>query len=480
MFDGDTEDFIVVYGLYFEDTFSCGEQDIRNDGFGGDGQLVQPSAAESSDGSPPGYKVASLARAGEVSGHLSPVDRGIHPWRVQRTTVLDAPRIDSVANYALRALIGGSGTFNSRSTARSALLAVLLGTILLVGCSEKESGSHENNTVKPLSQTSSQQSSPIPADEPVAQVASRVGPSVVQVNVGAVQQTPLGTQRSEGIGSGVIYRPGGYIVPNNHVVEGADEVNVAFADGTIEGASVVGADPNTEIAVIKVDRNNLPAATFDRGDDLIVGQLAVAIGSPSGFESTVTSGVVSGVGREFPPELTSGSTAAERSALTDLIQTDAAVSPGSSGGALADRDGRVIGINVAYLPPAQTGAVNLGFAIPSDTAVSVADQLIEKGKVSTAYLGVLTTDLSSEDAGRFDLPVDSGALVEKVVAGSAAEQAGVRKGDIITALGDAEVMSYGDLLGALRDHEPGDTVTLTVFRNGDEKQLEVTLGESSQ
>ena len=369
---------------------------------------------------------------------------------------------------------------NSRSTARSVLLAALLATILLAGCSQKESGSQENNTAKALSQASTQTPSRIPADEPVAQVASKVGPSVVQVNVRAVQQTPLGTQRGEGLGSGVIYRPDGYIVTNNHVVEDATKINVAFADGTTEDASVVGTDPNTEIAVIKVDRDDLPAATFDESDTPVVGQLAVAIGSPSGFESTVTSGVVSGVGREFPPELTSGSTAAERSALTNLIQTDAAVSPGSSGGALADRDGRVIGINVAYLPPAQTGAVNLGFAIPSDTAVSVADQLIEKGEVTTPYLGVFTTDLSSEDAGRFDLPVDSGALVEKVVAGSAAEQAGVRKGDIITALGDAEVMSYGDLLGALRDHEPGDTVTLTVFRNGDEKQLEVTLGESSQ
>jgi serine protease Do len=355
----------------------------------------------------------------------------------------------------------------------------LLGTILLVGCSEKESGSHESNTANAFSQASSQQSSPIPADEPVAQVASRVGPSVVQVNVRAVQQTPLGTQRSEGIGSGVIYRQDGYIVTNNHVVEGADDVNVAFADGTMEGASVVGADPNTEIAVIRVDRHNLPAATFDRGDDPIVGQLAVAIGSPSGFESTVTSGVVSGVGREFPPELTGGGTA-ERSALTDLIQTDAAISPGNSGGALADRNSKVIGINVAYLPPAQTGAVNLGFAIPSDTAVSVADQLIEKGEVTIPYLGVLTTDLSPEDAARFGLPVDSGALVEQVVPRSPASEAGVRKGDIITALGGVRVMSYGDLLGALRDHEPGDNVTLTVFRNGDEMKLGVTLGEKSQ
>jgi len=355
------------------------------------------------------------------------------------------------------------------------LLALVLASILLAGCSEKRPVSHEDNTA----QASPRASSRVPADEPVARVASRVGPSVVQVNVEAVQQTPLGTQKGEGVGSGVIYRPDGYIITNNHVVEGATDVDVAFADGTIEDASVVGADPNSEIAVLRVDRDGLPAATFDTRNTPIVGQLAVAIGSPSGFESTVTSGIVSGVGREFPPELTGAGTAA-RSALTDLIQADAAISPGNSGGALAARDGKIIGINVAYLPPAQTGAVNLGFAIPSDTAVSVSDQLIEKGKVTTPYLGVLTTDLSPEDAGRFDLPIASGALVEKVVPGSAASEAGVRKGDIITALGDARIASYGDLLGALRDHKPGDTVTLTIFRNGEKNKLEATLGETSQ
>ena len=360
-----------------------------------------------------------------------------------------------------------------RSTATSALLTFMLGTILLAGCSEKEPAPQADNTAKASLQAS------IPAGEPVAKVASRVGPSVVQVNVRAVRETPLGIQRGEGLGSGVIYRRDGYIVTNNHVIEGATGVNVAFADGSIEDASIVGTDPNTEIAVIKVNRNDLPAATFDDGDAPVVGQLAVAIGSPSGFESTVTSGVVSGVGREFPPELTGGGTAA-RSALSDLIQTDAAISPGNSGGALADRDGKIIGINVAYLPPAETGAVNLGFAVPSDTAVSVADQLIEKGKITTPYLGVLTTDLSPEDAGRFDLPIDSGALVEQVVPGSPAREAGVRKGDIITAVGDTRIASYGDLLGALRDHEPGDRVTLTIFRNTEEKKLEVTLGERSQ
>ena len=360
----------------------------------------------------------------------------------------------------------------SRSTAISASLIFILTTILLTGCSETEPGPQAENTAKVSPQAS------IPADEPVAKVASKVGPSVVQVNVRAVRETPLGIQRGEGLGSGVIYRSDGYIVTNNHVIEGATGVNVAFADGTIEDATVVGADPNTEIAVIKVERDDLPAATFE-GDTPVVGQLAVAIGSPSGFESTVTSGVVSGVGREFPPELTSGGSA-ERNALTDLIQTDAAISPGNSGGALADRDGEIIGINVAYLPPAETGAVDLGFAVPSDTAVSVADQLIEEGEVTTPYLGVLTTDLSPEDAGRFDLPIDSGALVVQVVPGSPAREAGVRKGDIITALGDARIVGYGDLLGALRDHEPGDRVILTIFRNTQEKKLAVTLGETSQ
>jgi len=357
----------------------------------------------------------------------------------------------------------------------------LLAAVVLAGCSQRQPASQEINAAKASPEASSLASSEAPSlapeDEPVALVASEVGPSVVQVNVRAVQRTPLGTQRGEGIGSGVIYRPDGYIITNNHVVEGATGVNVAFADGTTEAARVVGADPDTEIAVLRVSRDDLPAATFSE-DDPIVGQFAVAIGSPSGFESTVTFGVVSGVGREFPPELTGGGPQAK--ALVDLIQTDAAISPGNSGGALTDRDGRIIGVNVAYLPPGETGAENLGFAIPSDTVVSVADQLIETGEVSSAYLGVLTTDLSPEDASRFDLPVDAGALVEQVAPGSAADRAGVQKGDIITALGDAKVESYGDLLGALRDYEPGDRVVLTVFRDGEETKLGVTLDEKSR
>jgi serine protease Do len=353
------------------------------------------------------------------------------------------------------------------------VLLVVPVAVLLVGCSD-ELGPRQANVAQAPAQASPQ----IPEDEPVAQVASQVEPSVVQVNVEAIQNTPFGAERGSGVGSGVIYRRDGYIITNNHVVEGASEVNVAFADGTTERAEVVGRDPNTEIAVVRVDRDDLPAAKFSESEDLVAGQLAVAIGSPSGFESTVTAGVISGIGREFPPELTGGFDPS----LVDLIQTDAAISPGSSGGALADRDGEIIGINVAYLSQTETGAPvqGIGFAIPSDTAVSVADQLIETGEVSSAYLGVVTTDLSQEDAERFDLPVDSGAIVRDVEPGSGAEEAGVRRGDIIVALGDASIENTGDLLGALRDYRPGDTAELTLFRDGEEQTLSVTLGERPQ
>ena len=357
------------------------------------------------------------------------------------------------------------------------LVAAFLAAALLSGCSEERAPAPEEAAA---AQTSEETKAPsrIPEDEPVARVAAEVGPSVVQVNVEAVQQTPLGSQRGEGLGSGVIYRENGYVITNHHVVAGASRVDVAFADGTTEPAEVVGTDPFTEIAVLRVDRDDLPAADFKEDEDVLQGQLAVAIGSPSGFESTVTMGVVSGTGREFPAELVAGDEEATRS-LADLIQTDAAISPGNSGGALVNRDGEIIGINVAYLPQTETGAPTqgLGFAIPSDTAISIADQLIETGKVSSAYLGVRTTDLSPEDAERFGVSAQGGAIVREVLPGTPAAEAGVRRGDIITSLGDNPVASYGDLLGALRDYRPGETIELTIVRGGEEQTLDVTLGE---
>ncbi len=365
-----------------------------------------------------------------------------------------------------------SKALNSRFGAYSLLIVAALATVLLVGCSEEESGPREKNVAQMPVQASPQ----IPADEPVAQVASQVEPSVVQVNVEAIQTTPFGTQRGEGVGSGVIYREDGYIITNNHVVEGANEVNVAFVDGTTERAEVVGRDPRTEIAVVRVDRDNLPAAAFNE-EEPVIGQLAVAVGSPSGFESTVTSGVVSGLNREVSPQLTGGQQ--QDPSLVDLIQTDAAISPGSSGGALANRDGEVIGVNVAYLPPT-TGAESIGFAIPSDTAISVADQLIETGRVSSPYLGVSLVDLTPAAAEEFGLEVDSGAIVLEVGPGTPADEAGIRAEDIIVGLDDTPIESSGDLLGALRDYQPGDTVQLQIVRDDNEQTFDVTLAERRQ
>ena len=360
-------------------------------------------------------------------------------------------------------------------TLQRSFLLTLIGLVALafvLGVVYLDPSTGRTQTAKPVDSASSS----VPSDEPVAKVASVLSPSVVQINVSGIQETPLGTQKEEGIGSGVIYRSDGYIITNNHVVEGSRDVEVAFANGAIERGEVVGTDPTTDVAVIKVDRNGLPAATFASGDP-VVGQMAVAVGSPSGFESTVTSGIISGTGREIPAQITGGS---QQSSLVDLVQTDAAISPGNSGGALADREGRVIGINVAYLPPAETGAENIGFAIPSETAVSVADQLIENGKATHPYLGVYLSDLTPETASKFGSTVNAGALVEKVEPGSPADAAGIHRGDVVTAVGPEEIRSSGDLISALRDYQPGDTVKVTVLRNDEKVTLQTNLAENPQ
>ncbi len=353
---------------------------------------------------------------------------------------------------------------------------LVLASLLPAGCAGEEArndGAGENNggNVASAAQTSGDASGD---GRPVEAVAAELGPSVVQVNVEAVQTTPRGPQEGRGLGSGVIYHEDGYIITNSHVVQNATEVNVAFADGSVEEGEVVGTDPYTEIAVVRVDRDDLPAAEFGDSGGLVLGELAVAVGSPSGFQSTVTAGVVSGLNREVPAEITGGR---QESALVDLIQTDAAISPGSSGGALANADSEVIGINVAYLPPAQTGAVNIGFAIPSETATSVADQIIESGEADHPYLGVSLTNLTPETAQRFGIAVESGALVTNVDPQGPTAETGIEPRGVITAIGDEEVETSGDLLSALREYNPGDTVEMTVASGGEAREVTVEFGE---
>ena len=289
----------------------------------------------------------------------------------------------------------------------------------------------------------------------IPDIVEEVEPSVVTV---------LGTS---GLGSGVVYAADGIIVTNAHVVEGSDRLAVAFADGTREEAELVAATPLLDLAVLRVDREGLPAATFS--DELPrVGELAIALGSPLGLEQTVTAGIISALNRGIP------GSAQSTQALVDLIQTDAAISPGNSGGALVDGAGRVIGINVAYLPPA-AGAVSLGFAIPSPTVLHAVEELLETGEVDLAYMGVAPAPLTPQIADQFDLGGEEGVLVAEVPEGGPADQAGLEPGDLVTAVDGEEVRSVEDFLGFIRRSEPGDEVEVEVLRDGDEVTVDVTL-----
>ena len=289
----------------------------------------------------------------------------------------------------------------------------------------------------------------------IPDIVEEVEPSVVTV---------LG---DSGLGSGVVYAEEGIIVTNAHVVEGSDELAVAFADGTRVDAELVAATPLLDLAVLRVDRDGLPAATFS--EELPrVGELAIAMGSPLGLEQTVTAGIVSALNRGIP------GSARSTQALVDLIQTDAAISPGNSGGALVDGAGRVIGINVAYLPPA-AGAVSLGFAIPSPTVLHAVEELLETGEVDLAYMGVAPAPLTPQIADQFGLEEQEGVLVAEVPEGGPADQAGIEPGDLVTAVGGEEVRSVEDFLGLLRRSERGDVVEVELVRDGDERTIDVTL-----
>lgn len=292
----------------------------------------------------------------------------------------------------------------------------------------------------------------------VPDLVERLGPSVVTV------------QRERGAGSGVVYRPDGLIVTNEHVIRGAEQVTVAFADGSRVEGRVRAVDAITDLAVVQVPRNDLPTPQYARQLPR-QGALAVAIGTPLGFENTVTTGVISGLGREIPGAATAG-----RQALVDLIQTDAPISPGNSGGALLDARGQVIGINEAYLPP-QSGAVSIGFATPATTVVSIVDQLLADGTAQHPYLGVSLRPLTPAIREALNLSVERGAIVLDVRAGGPAAAAGVQPGDVITRFANQDIAAVETVFGALRGVQPGQTVPLTVRRGSGPVQLSVTVGE---
>lgn len=299
----------------------------------------------------------------------------------------------------------------------------------------------------------------------IGQVAQAVLPSVVQINVAGGQEA--------GSGTGIVISSDGNILTNNHVVEAAAEqgtITVAFSDATTSQATIVGRDPKTDLAVIKVERDGLTPATLGSSADLAVGQEVVAIGSPFGLESTVTSGIVSALNRP----VSSSDGTGQNPTVFPAVQTDAAINPGNSGGPLVDLEGRVVGINSAIrsggATAASAGSIGLGFAIPVDLAKSVAEQLVNGETVEHALIGVTVRPATGDDE-----ITGIGAEIREVNDGSAGAEAGLRVGDIVTAINDQPVSSSDALVAGIRGYSPGETVTLTFLRDGERQQTEVTL-----
>ena len=272
------------------------------------------------------------------------------------------------------------------------------------------------------------------------------------------------TQRVPSLGSGVIVSPQGYIVTNYHVVEAAaDGIEVALSDGRKARATLVGSDPDTDLAVLKLDLPNLPAITFGHSETAQVGDVVLAIGNPFGVGQTVTLGIVSAVGRSQLGLNT----------FENFIQTDAAINPGNSGGALVDANGNLVGINSAIYTRSG-GSQGIGFAIPAATARDVMQQLIEKGSVTRGWLGIGLQALTPETVRALDLAVASGVLITEIVGGAPADKAGVKPGDVLVAVNERAITDQSVALNSIAALKPGDVAALKLYRGKREVVLRVT------
>lgn len=389
----------------------------------------------------------------------------------------------------------------SAKSLRKYIPLILLGGLLGATTAAFAGGKSEKN--KPVPEVKlTVDDTPVARDGRIAAsfapVVRKVSPSVVQVytvqkgkviNSGMVpgfqipgfpqffgEEGPFGqapgrqfrTPAQRGAGSGVIVTKDGYILTNNHVVDGADELNVKTADGREFKAKVVGKDPKTDVAVIKVEASDLPAIAIADSEKIEVGDLVLAVGNPFGLGQTVTMGMVSATGRatrelaDLPYQ--------------DFIQTDAAINPGNSGGALVDTQGRLVGINTAIFTR-NGGNMGIGFAIPANLARDVMGDLISDGKVIRGYLGVFLQEVTPQLAKKFKLDDHKGALVAEVAPKSPAEKAGLESGDIVTQLNGKDVADSRQLRLEVARIRPGETATVRVLREGDAKTIKVKVGE---
>ena len=273
-------------------------------------------------------------------------------------------------------------------------------------------------------------------------------------------------ERQFSLGSGVIVSPEGYILTNNHVVEAADEIEVALADGRKVRAKLVGTDPETDLAVIKVDLKNLPSITLGRLENTKVGDVVLAIGNPFGVGQTVTMGIVSALGRNHLGINT----------FENFIQTDAAINPGNSGGALVDTHGHLLGINTAIYSRSG-GSLGIGFAIPVTTVKTVMEAIIRNGQVVRGWIGVEPQDITPELAESFGLQKTTGTIIAGVLKGGPADKAGVKPGDILLSVADKPVTDTISMLNLVAQLTPGDKVKVMVLRKSRETALDLTVGK---
>ena len=321
-----------------------------------------------------------------------------------------------------------------------------------------------------------------------ADLVSRVSPAVVTIRsterARAAQQFPFmddptfreffgdrmpqqQPRRVQGVGSGVIVNSEGYILTNHHVVDGALEIKVELTDNRTFVAKLVGSDPPSDLAVLKVEAKDLPMINLGDSDRVRVGDLVLAVGNPLGIGQTVTSGIVSAKGR---------ATGLSDGSFEDFLQTDAAINRGNSGGALVNTNGEVIGINSQIMSPTG-GNIGIGFAIPSNMAKAVMDQLIKTGKVRRGMLGVTIQAINADLASSLNLPAARGAIVTSVAAGSPAERAGLKRGDVITAVNKRPVIDDNSLRNIVASMAPGSNVEVTALRNGRDQNFQVALAE---
>jgi Do/DeqQ family serine protease len=370
--------------------------------------------------------------------------------------------------------------------------SVALIAMLLVGCNRQRQQNFRLATASDAPANNSS-TNPAPASAPgvsYADVVTKVAPAVVTIHSSMrvrqpqqfpfmddpffrrffgerTQQAPPVEQTRQALGSGVIVSKDGYIVTNHHVIDGAEQISVDLIDGRSFEAKVVGSDPPSDLAVLKINANNLTVLTLGDSDRARIGDVVLAIGNPLGVGQTVTMGIISAKGRQ---------TGLSNGSFEDFLQTDAPINQGNSGGALVSTNSELIGINSQILSPSG-GSIGLGFAIPSNMARTVMEQLINTGKVRRGQLGIIVLKIPSEEASKLGVTQGPGVVVYQVQSGSAADRAGLRQGDVITALNGTTISDPNTFRNLIAGNAPGTEVTLTVKRDGSERQVRATLGE---